>query len=171
MTSELTPDRIVELLELTPHPEGGRYRQMWEGPSRSGRSVGTAIYFLLAGGDVSHWHRVDATEVWHHYAGAPIELSTYDGGPDAAHHDEATDGEAVDATSDLTSDTRVDRRVLGVDLARGERPQLVVPAGSWQSARSLGAWTLVGCTVSPGFEFTGFELAPPGWSPSPSTGV
>lgn len=161
MTSELTPDRIVELLELTPHPEGGRYRQMWEGPSRSGRSVGTAIYFLLAGGDVSHWHRVDATEVWHHYAGAPIELSTCDVGPDGATADLG-----IDARNDRRPAAGVDRRVLGCDLERGERPQLVVPSGCWQSARSLGAWTLVGCTVSPGFEFSGFELAPSDWSPT-----
>src|SRR5262245_25709559 len=108
-----------------------------------GRSVSTAIYFLLARGERSHWHRVDAVEVWHHYAGAPLALSIANG-------------------------VRTTMVRLGVDLVAGERPQAAVPAGAWQTAQSLGAWTLVGCTVAPGFEFTGFELAPPGWEPSGS---
>ncbi len=137
----LDPTTIVDLLGLEPHPEGGRFAETWRAPSGGGRAAGTAIYFLLTAGERSHWHRVDAAEVWHHYAGAPLRLST------------ATDG--------MVSD-----RTLGTDLVAGERPQLVVAADQWQAAESLGAWTLVGCTVSPGFDFAGFELAPPGWSPS-----
>lgn len=139
--SPLDPDAIIELLGLQPHPEGGRFAEMWRAPHEDERPVGTAIYFLLTAGERSHWHRVDAAEVWHHYAGAPLRLSTSDG------------------------DT-VDDRILGIDLADGQRPQLVVEPQVWQAAEPLGAWTLVGCTVSPGFEFSGFELAPPDWSPS-----
>lgn len=139
--SPLDPTTIIELLGLEPHPEGGRYAEMWRAPTETGRAAGTAIYFLLTAGERSHWHRVDAAEVWHHYAGAPLRLSTAgDRGP------------VVD-------------RVLGTDLTAGERPQLVVQPGEWQAAEPLGPWTLVGCTVSPGFEFAGFELAPPGWTP------
>jgi predicted cupin superfamily sugar epimerase len=108
-----------------------------------GRAASTAIYFLLRAGERSHWHRVDATEIWHWYAGAPLALSIAD--------DKAG------------SDVMVAR--LGVDFAKGERPQMAVPAGAWQSAESLGAWTLVGCTVAPGFDFAGFELAPKDWTP------
>jgi hypothetical protein len=97
------------------------------------------IYFLLERGEVSRWHKVDATEVWHFYAGAPLELKTSQNGEETSAHR------------------------LGPDLLTGERPQFVVPALCWQSAISLGAWTLVGCSVAPGFEFAGFELAPPGW--------
>lgn len=140
-------ETVAALLGLEPHPEGGRFVETWRAPTRPGeRPSGTAIYFLLAAGEVSHWHRVDATETWHHYAGAPLELSTADGVG------------------------RVDVRVLGEDLPAGQRPQLVVDAGEWQAARSLGAWTLVGCTVSPGFDFSGFELAPPDWSPPGTVG-
>lgn len=135
----ITPDEIIELLGLQPHPEGGRFAETWRAPAE-GRSAGTAIYFMLREGECSHWHRVDAAEVWHHYAGAPLRLSISDGAT-ADHH------------------------TLGTDLRAGERPQAVVPADAWQAAESLGAWTLVGCTVSPGFEFDGFELAPPGWEP------
>ena len=106
------------------------------------RPTGTAIYFLLRAGERSHWHRVDATEIWHYYAGDPIELRT------------SLDGASIRS------------RVLGADLAAGQVPQLVVAPGEWQAATSLGAWTLVGCTVSPGFDFAGFELAPEGWEPS-----
>jgi predicted cupin superfamily sugar epimerase len=136
----LTADELIALLDLSPHPEGGRYRETFRDPREAdGRSVGTAIYFLLAEGEASHWHRVDATELWHFYAGAPLELRIADG---------------------------VERRVvLGPDLQAGERPQAVVPAEAWQAARSLGAWTLVGCTVAPGFDFAGFEMAPEGWEP------
>ena len=134
-------DRIVELLGLEPHPEGGRFAETWRAPSADGaRAAGTAIYFLLTDDERSHWHRVDAAEVWHHYAGAPLILETSDG-------------------------ITVERRVLGTDLAAGERPQLVVERGAWQAATPAGAWTLVGCTVAPGFEFAGFELAPRDWAP------
>jgi hypothetical protein len=138
----LGPDEIISLLELEPHPEGGSYVETWrESPPLPGRPSGTSIYFLLREGEVSHWHRVDATEIWHHYAGAPLALRTAD---ENGNHE---------------------RRVLGPDLVAGERPQLIVGAHEWQSAEPLGEWTLVGCTVSPGFEFDGFELAPPSWKP------
>ena len=134
-------EAIIERLGLLPHPEGGWYRETWrEVPADGGRGAGTAIYFLLAEGERSHWHRVDAAEVWHHYAGAPLALGIADG-----------------------EDQRV--VVLGADLAAGHEPQVVVPARAWQAARTLGAWTLVGATVCPAFEFEGFELADPGWAP------
>ena len=134
---------VIALLGLVPHPEGGHYRETFRDPSEAdGRSVGTAIYFLLRAGEASRWHRIDAAEIWHWYAGAPIELRI------------AARAEDPPAAS-----------VLGPDLASGSRPQLVVPSGYWQSARSLGGWTLAGCTVAPGFRFQGFELAPPDWSP------
>jgi predicted cupin superfamily sugar epimerase len=134
---------VVRTLALAPHPEGGHYRETYRDPAvdGSGRSVGTAIYYLLRAGEVSRWHRVDAGEIWHFYAGAPLMLGIV----------------APDGTSSW--------QAVGSDLSRGERPQVVVPKGSWQSARSLGAWSLVGCTVAPGFEFAGFEMAPPGWRP------
>ncbi|OGN49997.1 MAG: cupin [Caulobacterales bacterium RIFOXYB1_FULL_67_16] len=129
---------IIRLLDLQPHPEGGHYRETFRDPRTvEGRSVGTAIYFLLAAGERSHWHRVDAAEIWHFHAGAPLALEI--------------EGQGV--------------VTLGVDLAAGQRPQAVVPSGAWQAARSLGDWTLVGCTVAPGFEFAGFELAPDDGSP------
>jgi predicted cupin superfamily sugar epimerase len=134
-------DSIIRFLDLKPHPEGGHYRETFRDPREvDGRSVGTAIYFLLARGERSHWHKVDAAEIWHWYAGAPLALTMSVGG-----------------------DTQKLR--LGTDLTAGERPQAVVPAGAWQSAESLGDWTLVGCTVAPGFEFAGFELAPLDWLP------
>lgn len=137
-----TADQIIEQLGLAPHPEGGHFREMFRDAREvDGRSASTAICFLLRSGERSHWHRVDAAEVWHYYAGAPLELRIADGG---------------EANGKLH---------LGVDLAAGQRPQAVVPAGAWQSAESLGAWTLVGCTVAPGFTFAGFELAPEGWAP------
>jgi predicted cupin superfamily sugar epimerase len=133
---------IIRLLDLRPHPEGGHYRETFRDPASgaAGRAHSTAIYFLLQAGEVSRWHRVDAAEVWHWHAGAPLLLTVAD------------------------ASGRREMR-LGVDLAAGERPQAVVPAHAWQQARSLGAWTLVGCTVAPGFEFAGFELAPPGFEP------
>jgi predicted cupin superfamily sugar epimerase len=138
------PDRIISELGLRPHPEGGHYVETWRAEAGVGeRPPGTAIYYLLRAGERSHWHRLDATEVWHYYAGEPLALS-------------------VAAGSGLEPSRR---RVLGADLAAGQRPQLVVPAGDWQSAEPLGAWTLVGCTVSPGFRFEGFELAAPDWKP------
>ena len=142
-TEALTAAAVVRLLELEPHPEGGRYRQTFRDERAIGaRAASTAIYYLLAAGETSAWHRVDAAEVWHFYAGAPLALTVSVDGRGVATHR------------------------LGPDLARGERPQYVVPAGTWQMAESRGAWTLVGCTVAPGFEFAGFEMAPAGWRPT-----
>jgi len=140
----MTADEIIARLSLRPHPEGGHYRESFRAPDidgSGGRGASTAIFFLLKSGERSHWHRVDADEIWHYYAGAPLQLSMSD------------DGRAVRHLR------------LGADLVIGEMPQIVVPRQFWQAAQSLGAWTLVGCTVAPAFEFTGFELAPPGWRP------
>jgi len=127
-------DAVIAVLDLVPHPEGGLYRQTWAD------AAGTAIYFLLRDGSESAWHRVHGrAEIWHFYAGDPVELSISARGPDA--------------------DTS-HRSLLGVDLGAGQRPQAVVPAGAWQRARTLGEWSLVGCTVSPPFSFDAFELAP-----------
>jgi predicted cupin superfamily sugar epimerase len=144
MIPSLSADEVVRRLDLKPHPEGGFYRETFRDERRdgAGRAASTAIYYLLGTGDVSEWHRVDAAEIWHFYAGASLVLTMSPDGHDAAAHH------------------------LGPDLGRGERPQVVVPAGWWQTATSLGAWTLVGCTVAPGFRFEGFELAPPGWRPT-----
>ena len=141
--AELAATEVISLLDLAPHPEGGHFRETFRdmAPDTRGRSVSTAIYFLLAAGETSRWHRIDAAEVWHWYAGAPLALTT-----------------AADCRSHGT-------HRLGANLAAGERPQVVVPAGAWQQAASLGAWTLVGCTVAPGFEFASFELAPPDFQP------
>lgn len=133
----MSADEIIGLLELERHPEGGWFRQTFRDDVAGGRAYSTLIYYLLEAGDRSAWHRVDSAEVWHWYAGAPLELRV---------------GRAAIA--------------LGNDLSAGQRPQGVVPRGAWQSARSLGDWTLVGCTVAPGFEFAQFELAPPGWEPA-----
>lgn len=133
----MSAGEIIQKLELVPHPEGGWYRQTWAGPIVGDRASGTAILFLLKAGERSHWHRVDADEIWLWHAGAPLVLSL---GEDSA------------------SDVR-----LGPDVLEGDLVQAVVPAGWWQAARSTGEWTLVSCTVSPGFRFEGFELAPPGW--------
>ena len=139
--SNITAREIIERLGMQRHPENGWYVQSFEDPAQTdGRAHSTAIYYLLEAGEVSHWHRVDAVEVWHYYAGAALELS-------------------------LSDDRKIAVHRLGVDLASGERPQIIVPKGSWQSAVSTGAWTLVGCTVAPGFQFSGFELAAPGWTP------
>jgi hypothetical protein len=135
----MTADEIIAHLQLAPHPEGGYYRQTWVAEN-AGRPVGTCIYFLLKDGGASHWHRVDAVEIWHFHAGAPLILSL------AA--DDA--GPAVD-------------HVLGPDLAAGQFPQVIVPEQHWQAARTTGDWTLVSCTVSPGFDFAGFTLAAPGF--------
>ena len=132
--------RIIEKLGLAPHPEGGWYRQTWAGPDLYGRASGTAILFLLQRGERSHWHRVDATEIWLYHAGAPLMLSL------AA----SEQGPAQDL-------------VLGPDFTKGHAPQRLVPPHHWQAARSTGDWTLVSCTVSPGFDFAGFTLAPPGF--------
>jgi predicted cupin superfamily sugar epimerase len=138
----LTAADVIRLLELTPHPEGGHYRETFRDTRTidGKRAASTAIYFLLARGERSHWHRVDAVETWHWHAGAPLLL-------------------------EIAEDTRRTSVRLGPALASGERPQAIVPAGAWQAAQSSGDWTLVGCTVAPGFEFAGFELAPKGWSP------
>jgi predicted cupin superfamily sugar epimerase len=135
-------DEIIRLLGLQAHPEGGHYREMFRDTAggASGRAHSTAIYFLLRADEVSRWHRVDAVEVWHWYAGAPLLLTVAD------------------------ASGRRDVR-LGADLGAGERPQAVVPAYAWQQAQSLGAWTLVGCTVAPAFEFAGSEIAPAGFQP------
>jgi predicted cupin superfamily sugar epimerase len=134
-----TAQDMIRALDLAPHPEGGHYRQTWiaEGP---GRPAGTCIYFLLGAGESSHWHRVDAAEIWHYYAGAPLILSLSDSGT----------GPAQD-------------HVLGPDLFAGQTPQIIVPPHHWQAAATTSNWTLVGCTVSPAFQFEGFELAPPGF--------
>ena len=135
----MTAQDIIEQLNLSPHPEGGFYRQTWVAEN-VGRPSGTCIYFLLKDGEASQWHHVDAVEIWHYYAGAPLILSMA-----------ATDaGPAMD-------------HVLGPDLAMGALPQLIVPTGHWQAARTTGDWSLVGCTVSPGFDFAGFTLAPAGF--------
>lgn len=131
-------DEIIAHLNLSPHPEGGHYRQTWVA-GNSGRPTGTCIYFLLKAGEHSHWHRVDAVEIWHYYAGSPLIVSV----------SETIDGPKCDNT-------------LGPALLSGHWPQVIVPKNHWQSARSLGDFTLVGCTVSPGFQFEGFELAAPG---------
>jgi len=134
---------IIDHLKLQPHPEGGYYRQTWEQEATDGgRAAGTSIYFLLKEGEASHWHRVtDAAEIWHYYAGAPLVLSlaATEQGPATEH-------------------------VLGPDLAAGQEPQLIVPVNHWQAARTTGAFTLVGCTVSPGFLFDKFVLAAPGFN-------
>jgi len=133
---------IIRALDLQPHPEGGHYRETFrDRPPSGGRGAMTAIYYLLRADEVSAWHRVDAAEIWHYYAGAPLLLTLSPDGRD-------------------TTSAR-----LGPDIGAGERPQILVPPGCWQTARSLGDWTLVGCTVGPAFEFSGFELAPPGWHP------
>ena len=131
----MTAEEIIIHLKLEPHPEGGWYRQTWEAKT-SKRSTGTCIYFLLKEGESSAWHRVDAGEIWHFYLGDPLILRRAD----------SVKGPAYDA-------------LLGSDFTAGEQPQLVVEANQWQAARTTGKYTLVGCTVSPGFEFSGFELA------------
>ena len=135
-------EALIAALELQPHPEGGHYRELYrDRPGDGSRGAMTAIYYLLAAGERSHWHRVDAVEIWHHYAGASLALAlSADGRMRAIHR-------------------------LGNDFAAGERPQCAVPAGTWQSAVSLGAYSLMGCTVAPAFRFAGFELAPAGWEP------
>lgn len=141
----MAADEVITLLGLSPHPEGGYYRETFRDVAADGgRGASTAIYFLLRAGERSHWHRVDAVEMWHWHAGAPLNLHIAEG--EAGEHARRTIR-------------------LGPALARGERPQGIVPIHAWQAAESLGAWTLVGCTVAPAFEFAGFELAPEGWEP------
>lgn len=142
----LSAAEVIRLLDLKPHPEGGHFRQTFR-DSRTvdgGRAASTAIYFLLARGERSHWHKVDATEVWLYHGGAPLVL-------------------------EIAGHAEVERVTLGPDLLAGQRPQAVVPVQVWQAAVSLGDWTLVSCTVAPGFEYSGFELAPEGWAPPGAT--
>jgi hypothetical protein len=136
---------IIRLLDLKPHPEGGHFRETFrDSRTVDGRAASTSIYFLLARGERSHWHRIDAVEVWHYYAGAALRLEIADG-----------------AKEEIVR--------LGADIHAGETPQVSVPARAWQAAESFGDWTLAGCTVAPGFSFDGFELAPAGWSPQGKT--
>lgn len=139
----MNADELIEHLGLLPHPEGGAYRETYRhAPAEGGRGAGTAIYFLLRRGEKSRFHRVDADEIWHFYAGAPLTLLTKGPG----------DGSVLE-------------RTLGVNFSRGEQAQLLVPAGHYQAAESRGDFTLVGCTVTPAFEFSGFELLPEGAQP------
>jgi len=138
----LSPADVIAALDLKPHPEGGHFREIWRDlPAGGGRGAGTAIYYLLRAGERSRWHRVDAAEAWHFYGGDPLSLS------------HSADGRSV---TTLT---------LGADLAAGQAPFAIIPAGHWQAAEPTGRWALVGCTVCPAFDFTGFELAPPRWRP------
>jgi predicted cupin superfamily sugar epimerase len=127
---------LIDRLNLAAHPEGGWYRQTWIDGDSEGRATGTCIYFLLKQGETSHWHRVDAVEIWHYYAGTPLILSTSETGDGPAHD-----------------------HVLGPDFLTGQVPQIIVPKDHWQAASAPNGWCLVGCTVSPGFQFEGFELA------------
>jgi predicted cupin superfamily sugar epimerase len=144
MSETSEADRLIALLDLKPHPEGGYFRETFRDGGHppagrdggDGRAASTAIYFLLKKGEASRWHRVDAAEVWHFYRGAPLELR-------------------------IGKDTYI----LGADIDQAQAPQVVVPPGAWQAARSLGDYTLVGCTVAPGFEFSKFEMAPDGFAP------
>lgn len=139
----LTARDVIARLGLKPHPEGGHYRETFRDPQTidGSRAASTAIYFLLARGQKSHWHRVDAVEIWHYHAGDPLTLRIADDNGERAIR-------------------------LGAGLTADEQPQAIVPAHAWQAAESTGDWTLVGCTVAPGFDFATFELAPPGWSPT-----
>jgi len=144
MTVPASAAEIIARLELKPHPEGGFYRETFRDTSvgAQGRARSTAIYFLLARGERSHWHRIDAAEVWHYYAGSPLLLRiAHDGGTQHTVR-------------------------LGPDVIAGERPQAIIPAQAWQTAECVGNWSLAGCTVAPGFEFAKFELAPKGWEPA-----
>lgn len=133
---------LIRRLGLEAHPEGGWYRETWRAPTANGeRAASTAILFLLAAGERSRWHKVDADEIWLHHAGGPLALATADGAGG------------------------VERFRLGPGLDAGESPQAVAPAGCWQAARPLSAWSLVSCVVAPGFTFDGFQLAEPGWAP------
>jgi predicted cupin superfamily sugar epimerase len=140
--SDASAEAVIAALGLEPHPEGGWFRETFRDAAPKGeRAASSAIYYLLRAGEASRWHRIDAAEIWHWHAGAPLLLRI------------SRDGR-------LSEEHR-----LGGDIAGGERPQVVVPAQAWQSAVGLGAWTLVGCTVAPAFDFAAFELAPEGWRP------
>jgi hypothetical protein len=134
--------RLIAALGLAPHPEGGHFREVFrDRPPDGGRGAVTSIYYLLQAGERSHWHRVDAVEIWHHYAGAALALLISPDGISLMRHR------------------------LGAEVMAGEAPQITIPAFAWQSAQPLSAWVLCGCTVAPAFMFEGFELAPPGWEP------
>ena len=141
-TAEMSAAEIIARLELKPHPEGGHFRETFRDSRTdpSGRSRSTAIYFLLARGERSHWHRIDAVEIWHYHAGSALTLR-------------------------IADDDGAWRFKLGANLAAGEQPQAIVPPDTWQAAESSGDWTLVSCTVAPGFDFATFEMAPKGWEP------
>ena len=139
---EKSAANIIREFKLTPHPEGGYYREIYrDTPPDGGRGVVTAIYYLLEAGEISAWHRIDAVEMGHFYAGAPLKLSI------------SADNKAPEILQ------------LGLNSEVGEQPFHIVPMDVWQSAESTGAWTLVGCTVAPAFQFEGFEMAPEGWVP------
>jgi uncharacterized protein len=144
--SGLAAEDIIRMLGLKPHPEGGHFRETFRDTRQTadGRPASTAAYYLLARGERSHWHRLDAAEIWHWYAGAPLQLEI------------------------AVAPGRIERLTLGGDISAGLRPQAVVPAEVWQAAETTGEWTLVGCTVAPGFDFTKHEIAPTGWSPERS---
>jgi uncharacterized protein len=131
-------ERLIAVLDLRPHPEGGHFRETFRDTGHP-RAHSTAIYFLLRAGEISRPHRVDAAEVWHFYRGAALELTIAEEGGPAVRH------------------------VLGPGIEKGQRPQIVVPPRAWQEAKTLGDYTLAGCTVAPGFEFSAFEMAPPGF--------
>ncbi len=138
----MEPEEIIRTLRMQRHPEGGWYVETFRDAAGGARGHSTAIYYLLQAGERSHWHRVsDAAEVWHFYAGGPLRLRI------------SREGATVETA------------VLGIDLAKGERPQVIVPANAWQAAEPMGRFTLVGCTVAPGFDFAAFEMAPPDWQP------
>ena len=142
MATPIAAERVIARLKLERHPEGGWYRETFrDEQGHQGRPHSTAILYLLKAGEVSHWHRVDAVEMWHWHSGGPLLLKVAASAGDHREHR------------------------LGPDILAGDQPQAMVPAGAWQSARSLGDWTLLGCTVAPGFDFAKFELAPQGWEP------
>lgn len=140
-SGDLGANEIIRLLNMQPHPEGGHYAETWRTPGE-GRAAMTAIYYLLEADQVSAWHRVDAEEVWLWHAGGPLALTV-----------SPPDGKGASA------------KTLGPDLRAGQRPQFVIPAHHWQTAETLGHWTVVSCIVAPGFEFSGFTLAPKDWRP------
>lgn len=143
ISGDLGPKEIIRMLGLKPHPEGGHYGETYRAPAEAGKRTNlTAIYYLLLADEISAWHRVDADEAWLWHAGGPLALTL-----------SPPDGKGAASIT------------LGPDLRAGQRPQAIVPAGHWQTAETLGAWTLVSCLVAPGFEFSGFTMAPPGWRP------
>ena len=140
----MTADQIIKFLQLQPHPEGGWYKQTWKSEDTlSGRASGTSIYFLLKAGEISHWHKIDSVEIWHYYDGSPLTLRI-------ANED----------------NNEIATKILGPNLAKLQSPQILVNKNLWQSAETTGDYTLVGCTVSPGFEFSKFTLAPKNFNPN-----